>query len=56
MGIQAVYYLGGALLVLAAVIGWNGIRSGVEPSSAPSTPSSADVGPAEVVISRGAGL
>jgi hypothetical protein len=26
IGIQAVYYLGGALLLLAAVIGWAGLR------------------------------
>ncbi len=26
LGIQAVYYLGGALLILAAGIGWNGLR------------------------------
>jgi MFS family permease len=26
LGIQAVYYLGGALLLLAAVIGWTGVR------------------------------
>jgi sugar phosphate permease len=29
LGIQAIYYLGGALLILAAVIGWHGIRGGV---------------------------
>ena len=28
IGIQAVYYLGGALLLLAAVIGWTAMRSG----------------------------
>jgi MFS family permease len=29
LGIQAVYYLGGALLILAAVVGWRGVREGV---------------------------
>lgn len=31
IGIQAVYYLGGTLLLLAAGIGWTGIRSGSAP-------------------------
>jgi MFS family permease len=34
LGIQAVYYLGGALLLLAAALGWHGLRT--QPSSCPS--------------------
>jgi MFS family permease len=33
LGIQAVYYLGGALLVLAAVVGWYGMRPAAGPAS-----------------------
>jgi MFS family permease len=33
-GIQAVYYLGGAMLLLAAAIGWMGIRSRARPDPA----------------------
>ncbi|BBG05848.1 putative MFS family arabinose efflux permease [Pseudonocardia autotrophica] len=33
IGIQAVYYLGGALLLLAAVIGWTAMRTGANSTS-----------------------
>ncbi len=36
IGIQAVYYLGGALLLLAATIGWRGLRP---PPTSRATPS-----------------